>query len=369
MDYKIKKSQLAILFFILTTCFKYAMLPSYISSVAENQGYITVAVFMLFDFIIFGFVYYVMINGGLRNIGLPHWALSIICLILFSFIFLKLIVYLSESLSYISLFLFDIGQWRLITLIGLLILSYVAFKGLRTIARLSNIFVWIFLFTLIFDIVFADIQIDMTNILPFCPDGAKPIFDAGISNIVWFGNLIMFLFIDFREEKGKNFYLPLSMLISFCVTVAFFLVFYGIYGNMTDEIPYVFSKLASLNTLSEDLGNFQWPTIISWLIATGIGLSLFIFFGGVCINETFKLDKHSYAGKIFVVVAVFLIIYFLLTDMSKTYSFVTGNIKYYSMAVSYSLPIIVALYVFIRNILLKRKNPNNKVMKNELEIS
>lgn len=369
MDYKIKKRQLAILVFILTTCFKYAMLPSYISSVAENQGYITVAVFMLFDFMLFGFVYYVMINGGLKNIGLPHWALSVIYLVLFSFIFIKLLVYLSESLSYISLFLFDIGQWRLITLIGLLILSYVAFKGLRTIARLANIFVWIFLFTLIFDIVFTDIKVDLTNILPFCPKGAEPVFNAGLVNIAWFGNLIVFLFLDFREEKGKNFYLPLSMLISFTVTVAFFLVFYGVYGNMTDEIPYIFNKFASLNTLSEDLGNFQWPTIISWLIATGIGLSLFIFFGGVCINETFKLDKHSYVGKIFIVVTVFLIIYFLLTDMSKTYVFVTGNIRYYSMAVSYSLPVIVASYVFIRNIIIKSKERKNKVVKNELEIS
>ena len=350
MEYKLKKSQLAIMVFIITTCFKFAMLPSYISAIAKTQGYLTVLIYMLMDFLIFGAVYYVMINGGLKKIGLPKWLLNCIYIILFFYFIIKIILYLTESISYISMFLFDIGQWRFVTILGLIVLGYIALKGLRTIARLSDIFIWVIAVTTIFDIVFANADIDFTKILPFLPDGIYPVLKAGTENHLWFGNLIIFLFIDLKEEKGKGYWILISLVISLVLTVMYYVVFYGIYGNLAEEIPNVFNKFASLNTVSEDFGNFQWPTIIAWLVTSGLSISVFIFFAGTCINETIMLDKHAGFGKFIVIGIVLVVCFFFVTDIDKVYEFAKSWIKYYSVIVSYLVPIVVASILLIKKL-------------------
>lgn len=346
------KRQLAIAIFCVSVVFKIAMLPMQISSAAQTQGYLTVIFMMGCDFLVFGMMYYLARQGGIRALDINPFIKKPLMLLLLTYFIFKAALYFSEIVNYVSLNIFDNGSWIMIMLILAAAAAFLSLRGIKPLMRVFELFIWLAVFTLIICIVLVNVDIDWTNVLPFAKDGAEPIFQAGSENAFWFGDLlpIMFLTVKSGSQSGeksskKGWVIAFSVFAAYLLTVIFYVIFYGIYGNLASFTSNAFSKLAIYNKLSEQLGRMDWFAVISWITGGLLSVSLIMFACAECVRETFEMPRT--AAGLLPFTAVILIVLLGFRNIETAHQTAREGWNYFALAIEYAVAPLLCVWCFV----------------------
>jgi spore germination protein (amino acid permease) len=244
-------------------------LPSDLSKIARNDGWIAIIIGSLYPFymgicaiLIFKDESYQ--NFNLIEISKMHFGkiLGNLFSIVFILQFLAYIIITSANMSnmlrvYLILFL---EQYRLAIPI-LLISSYTASKGIRTLGRVNEVIFYAFI-PLILITIMALKQGNILNIKPILGTPSSSIFRASIESIYSFvGIETIFLIVPLMKNKEK---IKSSFLKGIAIIVSL----------------YIWLSLVSIYYLGSDVAqNLYWPTLstVETISIPGISNFKFVF--------------------------------------------------------------------------------------------
>ena len=124
--------------------------------------------------------------------------------------------------------------------------AFLCTKGLKTLARLSDLSLFLFLFPFLFLIALSLVEADFTNLLPFFEKDfghtmyamkyTKPHFcDLG---------LLFPLLMHVKYKKGDGVKIATGYAVGALLSLIFLAVFYGLYSSIAPREHYAFAKIA-----------------------------------------------------------------------------------------------------------------------------
>lgn len=366
----IYKRQLAVILFIISLSYKIVMLPKYMSMSASRDCVFAMVIMMAIETLMFVLVYATIARSSILDAGFNKWFLKGVLAILLFTSSIKLFVLLSETLDYISSILFEEGKWFFIIVSLLPVIGYIAYKGMNTIARLSEIIIWFVILAVAFTVLFMKVNLDFMNLFPFLDDGIAPVGEAIDKHFLWFGDFTPLLIVRLAKEDKTRFkraYVPLSVIFLDVAVIGFFVAFIAIYGNVASYIDHAFSNIGVYNKISDMLGGVDFPIIIVWLMMSIVKLSFLLYAVMECSAGIIKENMGNKGKLIIVTVALFIIaaiLIFAIDNIDTSYDFATSDIRYFIMVAEYSLPVIMFIATLIK---FKKNNvASDEVKKNEI---
>lgn len=343
-------SQFASVAIISSFTFKTVMLPSYIASTAGHLAYMSVAIMMLIDIFMYFLVYYVAKNMNILKERAPL-IIAPVMVGIFVLSISRLLVLFSETVGYTSSTLFDQGKILFILLSLLAVVAYIVLKGGKVLSRLSQIIFFIALIAIIGMMILLRARLDFGALAPF-NYGWDGVANAIDKHYMWYGDFIPLLFLHIvptRRGKESKWIFPSAMLFLYVAVVGFIILCQLIY---VDALPYTFfafNKVAIFNKLTQLIGPTNFPIIISWLLMSIIKLSILTY---ACVMSLTYFIKNKVISLSLVVIAIALVISLAMPNSDYSHMFGTSAMRYVVGILSYTIPIVLAVYVFIKS----RKN-------------
>lgn len=348
-DNSIYKNQLAVLVFILTFAFKMSRLPPEMAGVMGSSGTLVVCIYLLLELITFLFVYGFMKRGGLDAIDQnPSKIFKSLLVIVMVYYLAKTCLTTGGTILFVIELLFDGVSARLICVTLLIPIFYLAYKGMRTIARFSQICIWLFAFVLAFNYIFLKANPIFSQNLPLINDTIPKMFEKGSSFFLWFGDVTPLLFIKLKKPHEKGTAIAVALIAAFVLIIYGFLLLFALYGNAAPYINNFLVKVASYNQFADKLGRLDWSGIIIWLLMAMIYLAVYFWVIGEIGSRVFK-KRNLVLSLSVIAVAIF---EFMLKDYQRVGEFAMSEIKYCAAFCNYIFPAIVIIWAYA----LKKKN-------------
>lgn len=153
---------------------------------------------------------------------------------------------------------------------------YTGVKGIRALARSSELFAVVLFLIMIVNLAFLNADTDFGRNLPVFAVSPSDFFKEGLRYSLWLGDLFPLLFIKLRNKKLPFFGIGAGVSYILVLVVAMLAV--AMYGN---ALPYVYNmliRIAGFNQLSMEIGRLEWAALFVVIIMAICGLSL-LFWG------------------------------------------------------------------------------------------
>lgn len=271
--------QYCIMLLLLCIPFKIAMLPSYVAGVAQRDALYIIGILALVDVLVAYACYFVSDKGGLLNnmkssTG-TNKTISVVLIVFIAVISLiKLAIYLSEFMNFVSIGLFDELNWLYIALTLAPVLLYVASRRGFVIGRITEVAIILLLLTAGFSLIFNTIQFDAHSIRPIILQTATP--KRALQFAWWTGDCLPLMMCGIKRspsDASKHTIHAYTAAI-FAVIMCYFVILVLTYGNALRLLTNTFAKIAIFNKVSDEIGAIEWPIIICWTVMSLIVLSV-----------------------------------------------------------------------------------------------
>lgn len=350
----IYRTQFASIACISAFTFKVVMLPSYFALTASNLAFVSIAIMMLIDTILYGIVFY--ISKHINVLKIENKALIAPIMAGVFFISLSRIVVLSgETVAYTSSTLFDQGKITFILITLFPVLAYICLKGATAMGRMAQIVFAIAVLAIGATLLLLRAEMDFSALRPF-DIGYNNVFKACDMHYFWFGDYIPLLFMRVvppKRSKEKKFIIPLALTLIFTGIVCFYVLFTVIYADAGQYIAFAFNKIAVFNKVTQLIGPTNFPVIIAWILMAIVKLS--ILFYTVVMSLTYFIKSKKWSIVI-IGFAVGLIVGFVMPNLDSGYVFATSWIRYVVAVVQYAVPIILLVYVLVNKKKIDQQN-------------
>ena len=178
----------------------------------------------------------------------------------------------------------------------LLTTSYISFKGIEGLSRLSTLSFYIAMFIFAFDILSLIQYIKIDNILPILDSKPMEIIKSGVLSSIYFSIPTYFICIvkkdDISDQKKFTKYYYIFYILSFLVIFGAIFVTLSIYGinlaNIFDYPLYTVLKRIKLFSFIDSVENIS---IMLWILYVVNACSLAIYNVNTLIMETFNIKK------------------------------------------------------------------------------
>lgn len=340
----IYKNQLAVLVFILTFAFKMSRLPPEMAGIMGSSGTFVVSIYLLIELITFIFIYRFMKSGGLDAMNEnPPKTFKILLLLVMAYYVIKTCLTMGGTILLIIDLLFDGANAGLICITLILPIFYLAFKGIRTIARFSQICIWLIAFVLGFNYIFLNANPVFSQNLPLINDTIPNMIRNGSSFFLWFGDVTPLLFIKLKKDHSKGTPIAVAIVAAFGLIIYGFSLMYALYGNAAPYISNFLVKVASYNQFADKLGRLDWSGIIIWLLMAIIYLSFYFWIIAEIGRRVFK--KRNLVLSLS---AIGVVIFELFSkDFQRVGEYAMSGIKYAALFCNYVFPVIVIIWVYV----------------------
>ncbi|MBR7110661.1 MAG: GerAB/ArcD/ProY family transporter [Clostridia bacterium] len=324
--------------------YKLAMLPSYLYSVAGRDMWLTCLCMILLDVAVLCMIYIIKSRIGVLNFTNKYLNFGAKGLALvFCIYFLFQISLLScETVEYLQGYFFDENN-RIQMIIPIVLCSvYLAYKGEKTLGRCAEVFIWGLVLTVGISIIFNSAKPDPDNLFPILDENGGEKLLSGYNVFLWFGDFLPLLFIDVKDRKKKGSTLVLlgSLGIGIC-TVLLFAVFTMQWGEMTENVPNAFVRLAGYNFISADVGKADWIAILHWLGSCVIKIS-FTLLGAVNAFSYVFGDKPRKIVSVCFGLVIFSLLTFVIKDVQIEFSFGV-DVRFLGFILSLVLPFVLCV--------------------------
>ena len=349
--------QLFFLYILTVPAFKVAMLPSYLAGEVGQDMWLSIAFMMLIDIAVLCGIVFIKTRVGLLEYSggvklVLSKVIAVLCAVYFLF---QAVVYFEEIVAFLLQSFFDEAD-RLQIIVPLVVaIAYIAYKGERTLGRISEILIWSLLLAILVSIAFNNAEIDFSNLLPIMDSGAKGVF-GGYKSIVWFGDYLPLLFINLKDRRKRRYgYVFGGAGVILLMVVFINATFYSQWGDLTKNVPNAFYRLSGYNFISADVGKIDWLVILTWIASCVMKLALLLLGVRGAINHIFRKD----VSKISIPVSgafVGLCIVFFIKEVKTSYQIATNL-----WIVGVGVTILTILTLIVCAILNKRmvKNEQN----------
>lgn len=339
----IYNSQAAAIVVAVGFAFKLSAAPGII---CESYGSSTLWLYLLFtavEFLIAALSFaFSRMNGDGILVAVNCKFYKTCCLLSSMWLTMKIVFYFCYCMSYLTHELFTGTQPFLIYVLFLLPVVYLGLKGTRSIARTAELFAALAVFSIVANLAFLDMNMDIGRNLPIFSMPPSEFFSKAPHFGLWLGDMFPFAFIRIRNKK-----MPYITTTAVCVwTLVNVIVMLGIalYGNALKMVADLLIHIASFNQLSLEIGRMEWTNLFI-IIAISIISMAFLYDGAY---KTFERATGSATlSKILCPVAV-LVTALTVTSAQTVTDFALGIFGYVLFGIAVALPSFLVLAATVK---------------------
>ena len=361
---KISIRQLICISTVLLISMRVIIEPSYMFLSAGRDGFIS----CLFAFAvqIIGLVFIMLVvrkNQG-KSFGLIFEecfgvaVTKIIMILLFVFFSLKIISVDFEMQNFLLEVFYEELYSKVFLIPFFLVVIYVALKGPRIFARLSELFLPFGVFVLIYTLIIAMGNVQMLNSLPILANGIKPVLSGTKYGLSQMGEFLAILFLTENIEI-KNSEKPVrSILItsSICAVfmTGFYFLFVSVFGDVAISLKEGIIRMTQFSTSLNVNFRIDGISAVMWLPLNVILLCINFYCAGKTLVYIFNIKLNL---SIFIEFVLFIILKFIpLVTSEAILAFETNYFVYASLLLQIVLPFALFLVSKLKRRVLYEKN-------------
>ncbi len=364
---KVNYRQLSIMVFMSFIALKFLALPSLLYIESKNMSLFVALILMIVDGLYVFVLLDLMKKSEEKNIyefmkSCLGPVLTKAILILLILKYALVVGNISKGLKFFVVEnLYSEYNWFVFVLPLMILIGFMIYKGVRNIARVSEMVCWAIVIGLIYIALKALSGVDVLSFLPIFKDGFKPLVNSAWIHISWFGSatfmFMMFGFVDFKDEKKSKMikYIIFAILI---VQLLYF-VFYGLFEVTCPTHNYCISDISQFSSTYSAIDELSWLVVSMWIVAQAVQLALYSY----CIAQALKFlfDIKGNIVSIIIVMLYLLAWSFLGENTIKMEQiFFTPFASIITFIAQYILPLLLEIAFAI-----KKVNKNKKKVKNE----
>lgn len=240
-----------------------------------------------------------------------------------------------------------------------LVIIFVAFKGPRVMARVTEIFLPFGVFVLFYTLIIGLNNAKITNLLPILGDGIKPVLNGIFYGLSQMGEFLVLFFImeniELNDSKKSGKILILTAVISALFMTGFYMLFVSVFGNVSISLKEGIIRMTQFSTSLNLNFRIDGISAVMWLPLNVILLCLNFYCAGKALQNIFNLKLST---SILVVFVLFFIIKFLPFITNDEIMKINLNFVAY---VSIFLQIIIPALLFIVS-KIKKEKKNEKIL-------
>lgn len=362
---KINYRQLSIITFMSFIALKFLALPSLLYIESKNMSMFVSLILMIIDGLYAFVILDLMKKSGEKNIyefmkNCLGTVATKIVLILLIIKYALVAGNISKGLEFFVVEnLYTEFDWFVFVLPLMILVGFMVYKGIRNIARVSEMVCWAIVIGLIYIALKALSGIDILSYLPFFKDGFKPLVDSAWIHLSWFGSatfmFMLFGFVDFHEEKKSKMikYIIFAILI---VELLYF-VFYGLFEVTSPTHNYCISDISQFSSTYSAIDELSWLVVSMWIVAQAVQLALYSY----CIAQAIKFlfdIKGNTLPIIIVVLYIFAWSFIGENTVRMERIFFTPFASIVTFVAQYILPILLEIVYAIKN---KKKRAKDRI--------
>ncbi len=362
---KINYRQLSIITFMSFIALKFLALPSLLYIESKNMSMFVSLILMIIDGLYAFVILDLMKKSGEKNIyefmkNCLGTVATKIVLILLIIKYALVAGNISKGLEFFVVEnLYTEFDWFVFVLPLMILVGFMVYKGIRNIARVSEMVCWAIVIGLIYIALKALSGMDILSYLPFLKDGFKPLVDSAWIHLSWFGSatfmFMLFGFVDFREEKKSKMikYIIFAILI---VELLYF-VFYGLFEVTSPTHNYCISDISQFSSTYSAIDELSWLVVSMWIVAQAVQLALYSYCLAQAIKFLFDI-KNNTLPIIIVVLYIFAWSFIGENTVRMERIFFTPFASIVTFVAQYILPILLEIVYAIKN---KKKRAKDRI--------
>ncbi len=345
MTLKVNYRQLSILVFMSFIALKFLALPSLMYLDSENMSWIVALVIMVIDGLYVFLLLDLMRKCKHRNIldfmtATLGPVMSRVFLVVLMLKYALVIANISKGLEFFVVENFyEKLNWVVFVLPLLLLTGFMVYKGVRNIARVSEIICWAIIFGCLYLAVKSVMGVEPLNFLPLFEDGVTPLFKSGFNHLSWFGSctfmFMLFGKVDFSREKiGQMIkYIVCSILLVMLI----FFIFFGLFEATAPIHTFAISDISQFSSGHSSIDELSWLVVALWVTAQAVQLALYSYCMVETIKALFNIRSNTFP-IIFVLLYIFLWSYVGEMTVRLERVFLTPYASIVTLVAQYVLP-------------------------------
>ena len=352
---------------------KLLALPSLLWQHSKNMSWLVVLVLMLVDAIYAFLILELAKRSGSRNLNefMVESIGKVPTKIFMVLLFVKYAIMVASLTKGLEFFVvenfYENFDWPVFMLPLIALIGFMAYKGIRNIARVSEIFY----LPIIFGCLYVSLKtikcIDPITYLPMFEDGILPLLKSGYNHLNWCSSstflLILFGSIDFKDEKKHKFILYSLSAILFVQLVYF--VFYSLFGVTSPIHNFAISDICQFSSNKTSTDQLVWLVVSLWVVAQALQLAL----RGYCMMRSLQLifnTKNNIFALSVTTLLIFALGYFGVKTINLEKVFLAEYTTIITIITQYVLPIILWIGYFANKKKFKKVAENEKIIKSNL---
>ena len=369
---KINYRQMSIMLFLSFIALKFLVLPSVLYIQSGNMSWLVVLVLMIIDGLYALLIIDLMKKNQNKNISefMKETIGPVLTKIFLSILAISFFLNITNIVKGLEFFVvenfYNNFSWILYILPLIALIGFMAYKGLRNIARVQEMF-WIAIVVGCIYIAFKSFgDVDKMVYLPMFKDGVLPLLKSGYNHLSWFGSstflLAIFGKVDFKTEKKNNAFIFIIFAILLVQLIYF--VFYGLFDVTSPTHTFAISDISQYSSSKSIIDELSWLVVSLWVVTQSIQIALYSY----CLVKI-VMYLFNIKSKIVVIVIVDILIFGLSYIGSKTINLehilFTNFASIITIISQYIIPLILLLGQIIRNkhkrkgVVLDEKIKNN----------
>ena len=365
MEKQLSSNQISRIICIASLGLKISVLPAFMSSIAQNDFWITAIVVFVMEIFTFLFIlkktekfpgktFFDIIQENLGKV------ISKIVMVIFVLFFLfKAVLSVYVSGLFIKYTVYEDFNEFIFLFIFLLYLIYFVRSDLRVIGRASELIIYVAVVASIISLMLSVVEIDINNIFPVLTNGLSPVLECMSKSSFWFGDYLIFLFMmgNFSFEKNSVRKVIISYIMMAVILVIFFITFHCLFKNTSAVHMTAVSDVSHYIPRFSDF-RLDWVSDILWIFVCFFASGIWLFCFKWSFDKLFNIKKYTLTTPIVFCICMFILVYFLKIPVTRYVEFLS-KYGWYIAVITSQLPIMFLVCFKIG----KRKNYYAKKLK------
>lgn len=331
-------------------------LPNYLTKVAGASGYLSVivgaAAALVIAFCVYGLIksfpamnIYEMLESSFTVIGA-----KIIIFLYFIWVFFSLTM---KSRFYAvtcqTTLISNAGNSTLYTIM-LLLVGYTIYKGIKSVFRMSELLLTMFLIIIILLAVICMKDFDVLNLLPISVDNIMPVIKASPCSFNVMGVIIIALFFADRFDRYKSSPKPyvISVMTLSVLSLLISVVTVGTNGaKFTSKLVFPFYGVVRRSAFLNILERLEPFVIIPSVVSDFVFICVFTEIALLCIKWLFGLDDSKFLAIPLFVMLFFFALLFMKTQFESEH-FYYSILLYLNPIFLYVIPVLLTVIALIK---------------------
>lgn len=240
--------------------------------------------------------------------------------------------------------LFEDLSWPMFSLLLVVAVFYLGGRGLKTIGRVGELYFRIIAVCLVSLLVISYSSTSLIRLLPLQEINISKVAQTSFNYSFWFGDFLLILMFmgKVKQEKWYTLKLILAYCIELLVIVCAYIIFYGIYGNLTLYQNNLVTDISEFSLLNLEIGRLDWFLMLGVQTSTIIACSVDIYLASYNFAKIIDLKK-SYKASIFIVLIVYLLDIFVFKNITNSAVVVSLISRWFALVCQFCLPILILI--------------------------